>query len=43
MQPDVQFPLRGSHILPKHVSQRFSQLTPYVPEVHSENNIQYLT
>jgi hypothetical protein len=43
MQPDVQFPSRGSHILPTHVSQRFSQLTPYVPEVHSENNIQYLT
>ena len=43
MQPYVQFPSRGSHIVPTHVSQRCSQLTPYAPEVHSENNIQHLT
>jgi hypothetical protein len=30
MQPYVQFPSRGSHILPTHVSQRCSQLTPIV-------------
>ena len=42
MQPYVQFPSAGSHILPTHVSQRCSQLTPNVPEVHSEKNIQLL-
>ena len=38
MQPYAQFPSRDSHILPTHASHRDSQLTPYVPVVHSEKN-----
>ena len=36
MQPYVQFLSRVSHMLPKHVSQWDSQMTPYVPVAHSE-------
>ena len=36
MQPYVQFPSRVSHMFVTHVSQRDSQLKPYVPVAHSE-------
>ena len=36
MQPYVQFLSRVSHMLPTHVSQRDSQMTPYVAVAHSE-------
>jgi hypothetical protein len=35
IQPYVQCPFSLSHSLLTHVSQLYSQLTPYVPEVHS--------
>ena len=38
MQPYVQFLSRVSHMLPTHVSQRDSQMTPCVPVAHSEKN-----
>jgi hypothetical protein len=41
IQSYVQFPSRVPHMLPTHVSQRCSLLTPYVPVVHSENVLLY--
>ena len=43
MQPYVQFLSRVSHMLPTHVSQRDSQLTPYVLVAHSEKKMRYVT
>jgi hypothetical protein len=34
-EPYVHFPSKLSHSFLTHVSQLYSQLTPYVPEVHS--------
>jgi hypothetical protein len=42
IQPYVQFPSRVSHMFATHVSQRDSQLKPYVPVAHSEKKIMHI-